>query len=107
MPTYEYECSQCEQIIEVFQNMTAQPKRTLYCDRCKKKVAVRRLIGRGGGLIFKGSGFYETDYRSESYKKAQKADRDAATKKDSSQDTKKTGADKKTAPKKKKQLTTS
>ena len=59
MPTYEYECLKCGYDFEVFQSMTAKPKKT--CPKCKGKV--RRLIGTGGGIIFKGSGFYATDYR--------------------------------------------
>jgi len=59
MPTYEYECTACGHTFELFQNITAQP--VSLCPKCKKKV--RRLIGGGGGIIFKGSGFYATDYR--------------------------------------------
>ncbi|MFA7157767.1 MAG: FmdB family zinc ribbon protein [Kiritimatiellia bacterium] len=65
MPTYEYECKKCDRVFEVFQSITAAPLRQ--CPKCKGKV--RRLIGRGSGIIFKGSGFYQTDYRSEHYKK--------------------------------------
>jgi len=65
MPTYEYECKKCKHTFEVFQNITAKPVKK--CPACKG--AVRRLIGRGAGIIFKGSGFYQTDYRSENYKK--------------------------------------
>jgi len=65
MPTYEYECKKCKHTFDVFQNMTAKPLKK--CPVCKGKV--RRLIGRGAGIIFKGSGFYQTDYRSENYKK--------------------------------------
>lgn len=65
MPTYEYECKNCERIFEVFQNINA--KRLQKCPKCKGRV--RRLIGRGAGIIFKGSGFYQTDYRSEHYQK--------------------------------------
>ena len=60
MPTYEYECRACEHIFEVFQSMTAQPIRK--CPHCGK-LRVKRLIGVGAGFIFKGSGFYETDYK--------------------------------------------
>ena len=59
MPTYEYECTQCGYHFEVFQKMT--DKRLSKCPKCGKKV--RRLIGSGAGIIFKGSGFYATDYR--------------------------------------------
>lgn len=70
MPTYEYECTGCGYRFEKFQSITARPLRR--CPRCGKRV--RRLLGVGAGVIFKGSGFYATDYRSESYKKAAKAD---------------------------------
>jgi len=70
MPTYEYECTSCGHRFERFQSITASPVRR--CPRCGKKV--KKLLGAGAGLIFKGSGFYATDYRSESYKKAAKAD---------------------------------
>lgn len=81
MPTYEYECTKCGRVFEVFQNITAKPKRRIPtdCTRCNNLAPVQRLIGSGAGVLFKGSGFYETDYRSESYKKAAKADKEAAT----------------------------
>ena len=84
MPTYEYECKRCGRIFEVFQPITAHPKRTLPvdCEECDNRAPVRRLIGTGAGVIFKGAGFYQTDYRSESYKKAAKADAEAAKPKD-------------------------
>ncbi len=59
MPTYEYECQNCGKAFELFQNITASPIRR--CPKCKGKV--KRLIGAGSGIIFKGSGFYATDYR--------------------------------------------
>lgn len=65
MPTYEYECKKCKRTFDVFQSIMANPLRK--CPTCKG--SVRRLIGRGAGIIFKGSGFYQTDYRSENYKK--------------------------------------
>jgi len=71
MPTYEYKCKDCGYKFEQFQNMSDKPLKK--CPHCGGKV--ERLIGTGGGLIFKGNGFYETDYRSESYKKAEKADK--------------------------------
>ena len=78
MPTYEYQCTKCERIFEEFESITAKPRRTMAtdCSRCNNKAPVQRLIGAGAGIIFKGSGFYETDYRSESYKAAQKAEKD-------------------------------
>lgn len=70
MPTYEYECTKCAHRFELFQSMTDKPRRR--CPECGGKV--ERLISGGAGLLFKGSGFYETDYRSEGYKKAAKED---------------------------------
>jgi len=67
MPTYDYECKACGHTFERFQAITASPVRK--CPRCGKK-RVRRLPGAGGGIIFKGSGFYATDYRSDSYRRA-------------------------------------
>ena len=63
MPTYDYECGACEHAWELFQPMSAKPVRK--CPECGKLKA-ERLIGTGGGILFKGSGFYETDYRSAS-----------------------------------------
>ena len=76
MPTYEYECPDCDHTFELFQSMSAKPVKA--CPECNKR-KVRRLIGAGAGLIFKGSGFYETDYRSDSYKKAADADKPASS----------------------------
>jgi putative FmdB family regulatory protein len=67
MPTYEYACNSCGHEFEEFQSITAKPLRK--CPECKKST-LRRLIGTGAGIIFKGSGFYQTDYRTDSYKKA-------------------------------------
>jgi putative FmdB family regulatory protein len=71
MPTYEYKCFACEHTFEQFQSIKAEPIKR--CPSCGK-LKVRRLLGTGAGLIFKGSGFYITDYRSEGYKKAAKAE---------------------------------
>ena len=71
MPTYDYVCDGCGHAFELFQSMTDAVKRT--CPKCKAK-KLRRLIGAGGAIMFKGSGFYKTDYRSESYKKGAAAD---------------------------------
>jgi len=65
MPTYDYECSECGHTSEVFQSIAEKPLRK--CPACGRKT-LRRLIGTGGGIIFKGTGFYATDYRSDSYK---------------------------------------
>ncbi|MBL7157841.1 MAG: zinc ribbon domain-containing protein [Candidatus Omnitrophica bacterium] len=59
MPTYEYECKNCKERFELFQSMTAEPVKV--CPKCKG--GVKRLIGAGAGIIFKGNGFYATDYR--------------------------------------------
>ena len=65
MPTYEYECRACHHRFERSQSITAKPASV--CPKCKKPA--KRLISAGGGLLFKGSGFYATDYRSSGYKK--------------------------------------
>ncbi len=75
MPTYEYRCDACEHQFELFQSITAKPERR--CPRCGRR-KLRRLIGPGAAILFKGSGFYITDYRSESYKKAAAAEKSAA-----------------------------
>lgn len=75
MPTYEYVCRSCEHEFEVFHSMTEKPRRK--CPECGKN-ALERKIGTGGAVLFKGSGFYQTDYRSESYKKAAEADKKSA-----------------------------
>jgi putative FmdB family regulatory protein len=77
MPTYEYECDKCGKVFDLFQPMTESPRKKLRSTDpkpCKCNTTVTRRISTGGGLIFKGSGFYLTDYRSESYKEAAKAD---------------------------------
>ncbi len=66
MPTYEYECTKCAHVFERFQSMHAEPVKRCPVCRCK----VRRLFGAGAGILFKGSGFYQTDYRSEGYRKS-------------------------------------
>lgn len=70
MPTYDYRCDACKHQWEEFHSMTAKPIEK--CPECGKKKA-KRMIGAGAGLIFKGSGFYLTDYRSDSYKKGAEA----------------------------------
>ena len=91
MPTYDYECQACGNRHEVFQSITEGSLRK--CPECGK-LRLRRLIGTGGGIIFKGSGFYETDYRSSSYKAAAKKESSApAAEKSSSCSTGKCGGD--------------
>jgi len=75
MPTYDYECGSCEHAFELFQSITESVKKK--CPRCGRR-SLRRLFGTGAALIFKGSGFYQTDYRSESYKKGAEADKKSA-----------------------------
>jgi putative FmdB family regulatory protein len=80
MPTYEYKCDACGHAFEKFQSIKASPIRK--CPNCGK-MKVRKLISKGAGLIFKGSGFYITDYRSEGYKDQAKAEGGGAAKSDS------------------------
>jgi len=79
MPTYEYVCKACSHQFERFQSITAPSVRT--CPKCGRK-RVERKIGLGGAVIFKGGGFYETDYRSESYRKGEDAERKSEGKSD-------------------------
>ncbi len=72
MPTYDYECDNCEHTFELFQGINDPVKRK--CPECGR-MKLRRLIGPGAAIVFKGSGFYQTDYRSESYKKGAEAER--------------------------------
>ncbi len=72
MPTYEYKCENCGYEFEKFQGITSPSLRKCPC--CKKP-NLKRLIGSGAGVIFKGNGFYQTDYRSESYKKAEEKEK--------------------------------
>lgn len=67
MPTYDYQCKACNHRMEAFHAMSADPLKD--CPSCGKP-ELKRLIGPGAGLLFKGSGFYQTDYRSDGYKKA-------------------------------------
>ena len=91
MPTYEYTCQKCGHQFECVQSMSAAPLEQCLKEQCPKprwgKGAVRRGVGGGSGLIFKGSGFYITDYRSEGYKSAAKADGTAPVSKPASEST--------------------
>ena len=97
MPTYEYLCDACGHEFEEFQSITAKALRK--CPECKK-LKLKRLIGTGAGIIFKGNGFYETDYRSESYKKGKDKEKGGKTKSSDKspdkKDTKSTPAESKT-----------
>jgi putative FmdB family regulatory protein len=75
MPTYEYQCDACKHHFDEFQSFTEETLKK--CPECGKK-KLRRLLGSGAAIIFKGSGFYQTDYRSDSYKTAAKAEQDGA-----------------------------
>lgn len=75
MPTYDYECLACGETFERFQSITDEPLRR--CPKCRR-AKVRRLIGAGAGLLFRGSGFYTTDYRSAEYQSQAKAESGSA-----------------------------
>ena len=75
MPTYEYECQKCKRHHEASQSIMAKP--LTRCPRCRGRL--KRLVGSGSGFLFKGSGFYITDYRSKSYQDAKKKDQSGAT----------------------------
>ena len=81
MPTYDYECPKCGHTFERFQGINDPPLKT--CPKCKGR-KVKRLIGTGAGIIFKGSGFYATDYRSKDYRRDAKSDSGAPAKVDGS-----------------------
>lgn len=72
MPTYDYICDDCGHEFEAYESITADPRKD--CPACNHQT-LRRKIGPGAAILFKGSGFYQTDYRSESYKKAAQADK--------------------------------
>ena len=96
MPTYDYSCTRCGQTFEVFHSIKAPRLKLCPDENCGGKV--KRLMGTGAGIIFKGGGFYETDYRSESYKSGEKQAADAAKKatekKSNSKDSKKSDSKK-------------
>jgi putative FmdB family regulatory protein len=99
MPTYDYVCDACHHELEIFHSIKDEPKRK--CPECGKQ-KLRRLIGPGAAIVFKGSGFYQTDYRSESYKKAAAADKSAASTSASSTKSETKTETKSAAPKEKK-----
>ena len=104
MPTYEYQCLKCKKPFEIFQSMKDEPLQTCPKEQCQMKTwgkgKVKRQLGTGAGLIFKGSGFYITDYRSEGYKASAKQEKtsnaapaakpDTAAKPETKSETKKT-----------------
>lgn len=81
MPTYDYHCDACGHEFELFQSITADAEKK--CPKCKKN-KLRRLIGPGAAIVFKGSGFYQTDYRSDSYKKAAASEKPSESKSEKS-----------------------
>ncbi|MCG8600281.1 MAG: zinc ribbon domain-containing protein [Verrucomicrobiales bacterium] len=93
MPTYDYKCQKCNHQFEVFQSMKDDRLTDCPLDDCDGEV--KRLLGTGAGIIFKGSGFYETDYRSDSYKKAANADKSAGSSGSSGGDSKKSKSESK------------
>ena len=78
MPTYTYECKKCGHEMDLFHAMSASPR--VKCKECGG--ACRRLIGTGAGIIFKGSGFYETDYKTKSGKPSESSEKDTSSKED-------------------------
>jgi putative FmdB family regulatory protein len=76
MPTYDYQCDACGHAFELFQSITEPLKRK--CPQCGK-LKLRRLFGSGAAIVFRGSGFYQTDYRSDSYRKAAEAEKKTDT----------------------------
>jgi putative FmdB family regulatory protein len=103
MPTYEYQCDKCKKTFELFQSMKDEPLKACTKEVCRQKTwgkgKVKRLLGTGAGLLFKGSGFYITDYRSEGYRSAAKSESSSGDAKPA--ETKKTEAKPATTEKKK------
>lgn len=89
MPTYAYRCEACQHEFEQFQSITARPIKV--CPQCSKP-QLKRLVGVGAAVLFKGSGFYQTDYRSQAYKKGAEADMPGSQAKASQQTGQKTAA---------------
>jgi putative FmdB family regulatory protein len=98
MPTYDYLCDGCGHEFELFQAITGRVRRK--CPECGEP-KLKRLIGTGGAVIFKGSGFYQTDYRSDSYKKAAEAEKKSAADKTSKKKDKTAGTESKSVDAKK------
>ena len=96
MPTYQYYCSKCDREFDKYQSMTDKPLTSCPKDLCQRptwgKGKVKRVIGAGAGLIFKGSGFYITDYRSDNYKESAKKDAPAPAPSDAGKTEKKGGS---------------
>jgi putative FmdB family regulatory protein len=90
MPTYDYECNACGHTFELFQGINDAVKRK--CPECGR-LKLQRLLGTGAAIVFKGSGFYETDYRSDSYKKSAEAEKQAQTETSASSDKKESKSD--------------
>jgi putative FmdB family regulatory protein len=95
MPTYEYFCEKCNQQFDLFQSMSDKPLTVCTKELCRQKTwgkgKVKKMIGAGAGLIFKGSGFYITDYRSDKYKEAAKKDSTAPSSTSSGGESKSSG----------------
>jgi len=89
MPTYAYRCDNCDHALEVFQSMADAPKKK--CPGCGR-MQLKRQIGAGAGILFKGSGFYQTDYRSESYRSGAEAEKKAQSGEGKKSDSKKADA---------------
>jgi putative FmdB family regulatory protein len=89
MPTYDYQCDACDHKFELYQGINDPKKKK--CPECGR-LKLRRLLGTGAAVVFKGSGFYQTDYRSDSYHKAKAADKPSDSK---SADSKSSGSDSK------------
>src|ERR1044071_6003081 len=104
MPTYEYACAKCGHEFEIFQSMKDNALTTCPKEKCKLKKwgkgRVKKMLGAGAGLIFKGSGFYITDYRSEGYKQAAKKESSASSGGESKSGETKSGGESKPAAKK-------
>ena len=97
MPTYDHVCGACGHELEIFQSMSEAPKRK--CPECGS-LKLQRQIGMGAGVLFKGSGFYETDYRSDSYAKGAKAEKEARSEKQSEKKSEKQSEAKSSKPEK-------